>query len=44
MAGLTSQPDMGAIVNDLHGTPLDTGVSLQEMQVSASFFPPQFPY
>jgi len=26
MSGLTSQPNMGAVVNALAGTPLDTGI------------------
>ncbi|KAG2437519.1 hypothetical protein HYH02_011162 [Chlamydomonas schloesseri] len=31
MSGLTSQPSMGAIVNALHGTPLDTGINPQHL-------------
>lgn len=31
MSGLTSQPSMGAVVASLKGTPLDTGVDLNEM-------------
>ena len=31
MAGLTSQPHMGAIIHEFHGTPLDTGIELEQM-------------
>lgn len=31
LSGLTSQPSMGAIVGALEGTPLDTGLSLQDL-------------
>jgi pyruvate carboxylase len=31
MSGTTSQPAMGAVVQSLQGTPLDTGVNLQQM-------------
>ena len=32
MSGLTSQPAMGAIVYNFAGTPLDTGIDIDEMQ------------
>ena len=31
MAGLTSQPHMGALIHQFAGTALDTGISLQEV-------------
>lgn len=31
MSGLTSQPNMGAVVNALAGTELDTGIDPQHM-------------
>jgi len=31
MSGLTSQPSLGAIVANLRGTPLDTGIELQDV-------------
>ena len=35
MSGTTSQPSMGAIVNSLHGTDLDTGIKpLEALQLS----------
>ena len=31
VAGLTSQPHMGAIINEFRGTELDTGIDLEQM-------------
>jgi pyruvate carboxylase len=38
MAGLTSQPAVGAIVAALQGTPLDTGLQLSELQVLSDYW------
>lgn len=38
MAGLTSQPSMGAVVAALSGTPLDTGLSLSTTQGLANYW------
>ena len=36
MSGLTSQPSLGAIVANLRGTPLETGIELQALETSMS--------
>lgn len=38
MSGLTSQPNMGAIVNALAGTPLDTGIDPQQLLVLTNYW------
>jgi pyruvate carboxylase len=38
MSGLTSQPNMGAIVNALAGTPLDTGIDPKQLLVLNNYW------
>lgn len=38
MSGLTSQPSMGAIVNALAGTPLDTGIDPRHMLILSNYW------
>jgi biotin-dependent carboxylase-like uncharacterized protein len=38
MSGLTAQPSMGAIVNELIGTNLDTGINPAQMQLLTSYW------
>lgn len=38
MSGLTSQPNMGAIVNALAGTPLDTGIDPKQLLVLTNYW------
>lgn len=38
MSGLTSQPSMGAIVNALAGTPLDTGIDAKHMLTLSNYW------
>ncbi len=38
MSGLTSQPSMGAIVNALAGTELDTGVDPQQLLLLSNYW------
>ena len=37
-AGTTSQPSMGALVNALAGTPLDTGIDAQDLSKLSTFW------
>lgn len=38
MSGLTSQPSMGAIVNSLAGTELDTGINPQHLMTLSTYW------
>lgn len=38
MSGMTSQPSMGAIVASLQGTPLDTGIRLEDISQYSSYW------
>lgn len=38
MSGLTSQPNMGAVVNALAGTPLDTGIDPKQLLVLNNYW------
>jgi pyruvate carboxylase len=38
MSGLTSQPSMGAIVNSLAGTKLDTGINPRHMLLLSNYW------
>ena len=38
MSGMTSQPSMGALVASLQGTPLDTGISLDDVSAYSAYW------